>query len=176
MALAEFAAMETAYRVLVELEPAARSRALAWLSSSLGELAPLPAAELPARPHVPAAERPAPADGPTAAPAEPAEPAPPRRRRGAAVKAAKQSTSTGRRRTAGSDEVPKRTGRKKLTEPSTGGGKSRMYRKMPAIDDVVSAYRQVGSVNGLAEHFNVPRHTAQGWIGRLRQRGHLPAA
>jgi hypothetical protein len=31
------------------------------------------------------------------------------------------------------------------------------------------AYKQVGSIGGLADHFGVPRHTAQGWarsVGR----------
>jgi hypothetical protein len=36
MALSEFAAIETAYRALTPLDPAARQRGLAWLSSALG--------------------------------------------------------------------------------------------------------------------------------------------
>jgi transposase len=30
----------------------------------------------------------------------------------------------------------------------------------------------VGSVSGLAEHFDVPRHTVQGWARQLRIQGY----
>ena len=39
-------------------------------------------------------------------------------------------------------------------------------------EEVMAAYQQVGSVSGLADHFNVPRHTVQGWARQLRKQGH----
>ena len=36
----------------------------------------------------------------------------------------------------------------------------------------MAAYRQVGSVSGLADHLGVPRYTVQGWARRLRKQGH----
>src|ERR1043165_8282066 len=42
MALAGFAAIEAAYRALAPLDPAARHRALAWLTSALGGSETLP--------------------------------------------------------------------------------------------------------------------------------------
>jgi transposase-like protein len=43
---------------------------------------------------------------------------------------------------------------------------------MPDAGEVLGAYRQVGTVSGLAEHFGVPRHTVQSWAKRLRREGH----
>lgn len=48
----------------------------------------------------------------------------------------------------------------------------RAYRRMP--DDVVDVFRDSGSVTALAAHYGVPRHTAQGWVGRLRRQKLLP--
>jgi len=50
---------------------------------------------------------------------------------------------------------------------------TRAYRRMP--DDVVAVFQQAGGVTRTAEHYGVPRHTAQGWIRRLRMQGDLPA-
>lgn len=55
------------------------------------------------------------------------------------------------------------------SEPDTGGARS--YRKMPTPDEVLAVYAQTGTITGLAEYFGVPRHTAQGWAGRLRRQG-----
>ncbi|MBX7266877.1 hypothetical protein KIF24_13150 [Micromonospora sp. Llam7] len=52
--------------------------------------------------------------------------------------------------------------------------KGRVYRRMP--DDVVEVFNRTGTVTAVAEHYGVPRHTAQGWIGRLRRRGGFSAA
>jgi hypothetical protein len=49
--------------------------------------------------------------------------------------------------------------------PSTG----RVYRRMP--DDLADVYAQTNSVTAVARHYDVPRHTAQGWMNRLRARG-----
>jgi hypothetical protein len=55
--------------------------------------------------------------------------------------------------------------------PATDAG--RAYRRMP--DDLADVFGSLGSVTRVAEHYSVPRHTAQGWIGRLRSSGVLPA-
>lgn len=54
-------------------------------------------------------------------------------------------------------------------EHTAGNGSGRAYRRMPAVDEVRAAYERIGSVTGLAQHFNVPRHTAQGWMTRVRK-------
>ncbi|WP_432832687.1 hypothetical protein [Dactylosporangium sp. CA-092794] len=45
---------------------------------------------------------------------------------------------------------------------------TRAYRRMP--DDLAEVYTQARSVNAVAAHYGVPRHTAQGWMIRLRER------
>lgn len=97
-----------------------------------------------------------------AAPAAPAiadAPAPStrgRRGRKAAAEAPKKSTR-GRRRAAAAEEAPAKAGR--------------AYRRMPAQDDVVAAWNETRSATQVANHFGVPRHTATGWLRRLRQMG-----
>ncbi|GIJ43241.1 hypothetical protein Val02_01270 [Virgisporangium aliadipatigenens] len=54
--------------------------------------------------------------------------------------------------------------------------KGRAYRKMPDQDEVVAAWNETGKVSAVAEHFGVPRHTATGWLRRLRGLGVIPAA
>lgn len=54
-------------------------------------------------------------------------------------------------------------------DPGTDGARS--YRKMPPPAELLAVYRQTGTITALAEHFGVPRHTAQGWAGRLRRQG-----
>jgi hypothetical protein len=48
----------------------------------------------------------------------------------------------------------------------------RAYRRMPDASEVLEAYEQVGTITGLAAHYGVPRHTAQGWATRLRRSGY----
>ncbi|HKS98100.1 MAG TPA: hypothetical protein VJT31_01100, partial [Rugosimonospora sp.] len=48
---------------------------------------------------------------------------------------------------------------------------ARAYRRMP--DDILEVYRQAGGATALARHYEVPRHTAQGWLRRLRTQGDL---
>lgn len=45
--------------------------------------------------------------------------------------------------------------------------KIREYRRMP--DDLERTYAALGSITAVAEHYDVPRHTAQGWMNRLRR-------
>jgi hypothetical protein len=58
-----------------------------------------------------------------------------------------------------------RAGRAESGSASTG----RVYRRMP--DDLADVYAQTQSVTAVARHYDVPRHTAQGWMNRLRARG-----
>ncbi|MFI6133218.1 hypothetical protein [Micromonospora sp. NPDC051141] len=50
-----------------------------------------------------------------------------------------------------------------------GAGSGRAYRRMPDAEEVRAVYEAIGTVTGVAEHYGVPRHTAKGWIGRLRK-------
>ena len=53
---------------------------------------------------------------------------------------------------------------------------SRAYRRMPAQDEVLAAWNDSHSATALAAHFDVPRHTAQGWLRRLRSMGVIEPA
>jgi hypothetical protein len=72
------------------------------------------------------------------------------------------------------------TGRRAAAAGRKAGGRKatgdradvRAYRRMPEPDEVMAAYTSAGTITGLAEHFGVPRHTANGWARRLRQQGH----
>ncbi|WP_157187436.1 hypothetical protein [Nocardia vinacea] len=55
------------------------------------------------------------------------------------------------------------------TPRSTDGEGGRAYRRMPDINELRATYEQLGTVTAVAKHFGVPRHTAQGWMGRLRK-------
>jgi hypothetical protein len=46
----------------------------------------------------------------------------------------------------------------------------RAYRRAPDEEALEQAYLRTGSIAGVAEFFDVPVHTAQGWISRLRRR------
>jgi hypothetical protein len=48
-------------------------------------------------------------------------------------------------------------------------GTERVYRRMPA--DFATVYQQAGGAAAVADHYDVPRHTANGWIRRLRDQG-----
>ncbi|HZM80361.1 MAG TPA: hypothetical protein VFC19_31890 [Candidatus Limnocylindrales bacterium] len=43
---------------------------------------------------------------------------------------------------------------------------------MPDPDTIMKAYRKVGTVSGLADRFDVPRHTVNHWAWRLRSQGY----
>jgi hypothetical protein len=86
-------------------------------------------------------------------------PAPQRRRRGrqpVAVKSTAAKATRARRRAADTAAAPKA---------------ARAYRRMPEQDEVVSAWQGSGSTSAVAAHFGVPRHTASGWLRRLRTMG-----
>ncbi|MCT9933132.1 hypothetical protein N5079_23260 [Planotetraspora sp. A-T 1434] len=68
---------------------------------------------------------------------------------------------------------PRRTRRAAATAMAVPG--ARAYRKMPDPDELQAVYADTGSIAGVAKHYDVPSHTAQGWIGRLRRRGAISA-
>jgi hypothetical protein len=64
--------------------------------------------------------------------------------------------------------------RRSTSSPSTTARKrpqrnERAYRRMPEVEELLAAHAKIGSVTKLAEHYGVPRHTAQGWMGRARK-------
>jgi len=118
---------------------------------------PQPTAPAPAEPETDAS---APDEAPQAeAPAGRGRP--PRAKKAARKAAAKKAPS--RSRQAKAD--------KGAAAQATSG--RRAYRRMPAADEVLAAYREVGGTTALARHFGVPRHTATGWLRRLRSQGQL---
>ena len=46
----------------------------------------------------------------------------------------------------------------------------RAYRRAPEADELEAVYEQLGTINSVAAHFDVPVHTAQGWISRMRRK------
>lgn len=50
----------------------------------------------------------------------------------------------------------------------------RAYRRAPDLATLEAAYMETGSINGLAQRFGVPVHTAQGWVSRMRRRNARP--
>ena len=64
-----------------------------------------------------------------------------------------------------------RTGKEPAAVQATGG--RRAYRRMPESSEMLAAYRQAGGTTALAERYDVPRHTATGWLRRLRSQGLL---
>src|SRR4051794_7009176 len=156
MALAEFTAMEAAYRALVDLEPAARARALGWLTDALATPGALPQAPVTAQSSRPTTDsEPAPATPPPAV------------RRRSAAKATSASTPRAAKKTPAAKPAktpaakPAKTPRPAAANKDAAPGKrtaaakgERAYRRMPPADEVLGAYRQVGTISGLAEHFN----------------------
>jgi hypothetical protein len=60
------------------------------------------------------------------------------------------------------------------TSAATSGRATRAYRRMP--DDFAAVYNQTDSASAIAQHYQVPRHTANGWIRRLRQQHTSPVS
>jgi hypothetical protein len=48
--------------------------------------------------------------------------------------------------------------------------RGRVYRRAPDTAELEAAYLETGSITGVAKHFGVPVHTAQGWISRMRRK------
>jgi hypothetical protein len=182
MALSELAALDAAYQTLRPLDPAARRRALQWLADAL-------AAEAPRIPSTPSTAPIADAD-PPAAVMNP-QPTSAATTRASAARPAKRTAGQPRRRattptgTSATGAVPEaatssrtrgsgasRTSSTARGKQTTARQNARPYRRMPPADEVMAAYRRVGSVSGLADHFSVPGHTVQGWARQLRRHGY----
>jgi hypothetical protein len=87
---------------------------------------------------------------------------------GEGVTARRSATPPARRATARpSTPAPSRARASKEAEVRT----ARAYRRMPEPDALKQVYAEIGSIAGVAKHYGVPTHTAQGWIGRLRRLG-----
>ncbi|GIF02390.1 hypothetical protein Ari01nite_98540 [Paractinoplanes rishiriensis] len=83
-----------------------------------------------------------------------------------------QATTSGARRgrskATPKKAAPGKTVRKQAPAAADAGGSAeRAYRRMP--DDFAAVYRQAGTTAAIADHYGVPRHTAQGWIGRHKK-------
>ncbi|TYC20825.1 hypothetical protein FXF52_29265 [Micromonospora sp. MP36] len=78
-----------------------------------------------------------------------------------ATRAAGRKAATGAKATTAGRKARRQT-------PKGEAPKGRVYRRSP--DDLESVYQQAGSAAAVADHYNVPRHTAQGWIRTLRGR------
>jgi hypothetical protein len=78
-------------------------------------------------------------------------------------------------RTAPAKTTPARSrqARAEKTAATAQANGRRAYRRMPETAEVLAAYREVGGTTALARHFGVPRHTATGWLRRLRTQGLL---
>jgi pyruvate/2-oxoglutarate dehydrogenase complex dihydrolipoamide acyltransferase (E2) component len=71
----------------------------------------------------------------------------------------------------------RRSARKAPARAAKDGGQSaashlakgRAYRRMPDPGELEAVYARIGSITGVAAEYGVPRHTAQGWFGRLRR-------
>jgi hypothetical protein len=84
----------------------------------------------------------------------------PATRRTAALKA----SSRGARRAKAPASAAKAATR--TAKATQAGSQQRAYRRMP--DDLAGVLAQVQTASGVASYYGVPRHTAKGWITRLR--------
>ncbi|TDC65769.1 hypothetical protein E1258_04605 [Micromonospora sp. KC207] len=104
----------------------------------------------------------------TPVPSEPTEVAVPKQTSRAKAQAAGTTRSRGRKATGAKATNAGRKATKQTAKGEASPGTGRVYRRSP--DDLESVYQQAGSPAALADHYNVPRHTAQGWIRTLRRR------
>ncbi|GIM93040.1 hypothetical protein [Paractinoplanes toevensis] len=77
-------------------------------------------------------------------------------------------TPRGRSRSAPRKGSPRRRPAEQPAAAAAGGNAERVYRRMP--DDFPAVYRQAGTAAAIADHYGVPRHTAQGWIRRHKKK------
>ena len=92
---------------------------------------------------------------------EPAVPTPaakPRARRRAGAGDPEPAVAAPKRKT--------RAARDKNSAPDAAPEQERAYRRMP--DDFAAVATRLNSATAIAEHYQVPRHTAQGWLRRVR--------
>lgn len=116
-------------------------------------------------------------DKPAAAsPAEPdvTEVAVPKQASRAKPRAAGTAQRGGRKKAAGTTSTSSaRKATRKTATNDTSTAKGRVYRRSPS--DLETVYQQAGSASAIADHYDVPQHTAQGWIRTLRRRQASPA-
>jgi len=153
MTLTELSALETAYQVLQPLDNTARRRALQWLADALSQNQPL--ITTLATPVTP---------GPTAEPTPTISTAQadPRRR----TKSVAPTKRVSAKKVKTAVHNGKRAGKK------ASDNHERAYRRMPDPALVMKAYERIGTITGLAEHFDVPQHTVTHWARRLRTQGY----
>ncbi|MFI2650796.1 MULTISPECIES: hypothetical protein [Micromonospora] len=102
-----------------------------------------------------------------------AEVAVPKQPARAKASAAAETRAGGRKAARGlKAAVSGRNANKQKPKGEASKEKGRVYRRSP--DDLESVYQQAGSVAAVADHYDVPRHTAQGWIRTLRRRQGSP--
>ncbi|GIM98329.1 hypothetical protein [Paractinoplanes toevensis] len=75
--------------------------------------------------------------------------------------------SGGRSQPAPRKTVPRRRAAEQPAAAAAESGAERVYRRMP--DDFAAVYRQAGTAAAVADHYGVPRHTAQGWVRRHKK-------
>jgi hypothetical protein len=93
----------------------------------------------------------------------------------ASARGARSSRAKKAARTAPAKKAPARSRQTKAekTAATQSPNGRRAYRRMPEANELLSAYREVGGTTALARHYGVPRHTATGWLRRLRMQGLL---
>jgi hypothetical protein len=160
MTMPELTALDNAYQALQPLGQDARRRALQWLSDALVHGHIRPEMTTTSGTTTPSA------DIVTVEPVA-VEVESPRRR-------SKSAAATKRVPASASATAPKaRRGRRLKGGASQAAVKGeRPYRRMPDPDTIMKAYRKVGTVSGLADRFQVPRHTVNHWARRLRSQGY----
>lgn len=168
MTMPELTALDNAYQALQPLGQDARRRALQWLADAL-----VPAHTLPdtsAAPDMAAATETTPTGPAATFEAVTVEPvavvsAPQRRRPATSTKRVPASAPA-----IASKARPGRRVKAGTSQAAVKG--ERPYRRMPDPDTIMKAYRKVGTVTGLADRFEVPRHTVNHWARRLRSQGY----
>lgn len=158
MTLTELTALETAYHVLRPLDDTARRRALQWLSDALSQTQPLmtaTAASVTAEPMTTVSTT-------SALP----------RRRGAPASTAAAPKPNPKKVKASHNGAATKQAARRSGKKASANGHERAYRRMPDPATVMKAYEKVGSISGLAEHFDVPPHTVTHWARRLRTQGY----
>jgi hypothetical protein len=61
--------------------------------------------------------------------------------------------------------------RRPVREATPADGTARQYRRRPDTAELIGAYHEAASVTDLAAQYEVPRHTMNGWLARLRGEG-----
>lgn len=89
-----------------------------------------------------------------------------RRGRKAAAEPEPRTTRTPASRRAGTARATAAGATAPVRKTAAPGGGARAYRRMPQDLSVVA--RRAGTAAAVADHYGVPRHTAQGWLRRLR--------